>query len=126
MHRVMLSNMVIDCDDFEAGIRFWSEALGVKVELRDEDYAYLEDLPGNYIGITLQKVPEQKTSKGRLHLDLMSDNIEAEAQRLEKLGARRQGWVHRWLVMEDPCGNEFCIVPHTNRSDFDQLARTVE
>jgi hypothetical protein len=46
-----------------------------------------------------------------VHLDIESDDIEAEVTRLEALGARRLAQVEDWWVMEDPCGNEFCIIP---------------
>jgi len=52
-----------------------------------------------------------------VHLDIETDDIEAEARRLEALGARRIEQVHTWLVMEAPTGQRFCIV-RPQRSDF--------
>ena len=46
----------------------------------------------------------------RVHLDIESDDLDAEAARLEALGARRIGFVKRWWVMEAPTGHRFCIV----------------
>ena len=113
MHRSRLQSVVIDCDDLDTGISFWTGALGVSVVGRHEDvYRRLESpIPG--LRILLQRVPEQKTAKTRVHLDIESDDIEAEVRRLEKLGAKRLEQVEDWWVMEDPCGNEFCVVPAT-------------
>ncbi|GAB3233545.1 VOC family protein [Glycomyces halotolerans] len=67
------------------------------------------------IRVLFQKVPEPKTVKNRLHLDLHygADRIESEAERLEGLGATRHGsheqGPSRWIVMADPEGNEFCV-----------------
>ncbi len=111
MHRSILSNVIIDCEDFDAGVNFWSEALGVKVtESEGDNYVDLERVPGINLDIGIQRVPERKTVKGRVHLDIRSDDVEAEVQRLEALGARRQAYIETWWVMEDPCGNEFCVI----------------
>ncbi len=124
MHRSMLSSIIIDCDNLDAGVNFWSQALGRKVASREEPYVFLERAPGE-LDLGLQRVPEPKTAKSRVHLDIMTDNIDAEVQRLEALGARRQARVEAWWVMEDPCGNEFCIIP-VGRDDFAERARTWE
>ena len=60
------------------------------------------------------KVPEPKTVKNRMHLDIHADDIEAEAERLVGLGATRvEGpiaeWGERWIVLADPEGNELCV-----------------
>ena len=52
----------------------------------------------------------------RVHLDIESDDIDAEADRLEKLGARRIGFVKRWWVMEAPSGHRFCVVRMRDRA----------
>jgi predicted enzyme related to lactoylglutathione lyase len=63
----------------------------------------------------LQRVPEPKHLKNRMHLDLWVADIEVEARRLSELGARRQSADpleeigSRWIVMADPEGNEFCL-----------------
>jgi predicted enzyme related to lactoylglutathione lyase len=63
----------------------------------------------------LQKVPEPKVSKNRMHLDIVTDEIEPEIERLQALGARR---LHddvrdvagtRWVTFVDPEDNEFCV-----------------
>jgi hypothetical protein len=71
---------------------------------------------GQGMRILFQQVPEPKTVKNRMHLDLHvgPDNIESETQRLETLGAKRTSDLLRegpaqWIVMQDPEGNEFCV-----------------
>jgi catechol 2,3-dioxygenase-like lactoylglutathione lyase family enzyme len=109
MHRSCVTTLVIDCENIEACIHFWTNALGVKVEGRDDVYAYLGTAVGS-LRLFLQKVPEYKASKSRMHIDIETDNIEAEVERLEHFGARRIHHAERWWVMADPCGNEFCVV----------------
>jgi predicted enzyme related to lactoylglutathione lyase len=65
--------------------------------------------------LLLQKVAESKTVKNRMHLDIETADIDAEAARLEELGARRVAsdamseHGSRWCLMADPEGNEFCV-----------------
>ena len=57
----------------------------------------------------------------RVHLDIETDDIEAEVRRLEKLGAKRIQAVHSWWVMEAPTGQRFCVV-RADSASFAQLA----
>jgi predicted enzyme related to lactoylglutathione lyase len=107
--------LVLDCRDPEALAEFWTGALGyVNV---GEAGAYVVLFPDDRPGpkLLLQHVPEPKTVKNRMHLDIDANDIEAEATRLEALGARRlareQMHEHgsRWILMADPEGNEFCV-----------------
>ena len=68
-------------------------------------YAKLDDAPGD-LHIEVQKV----THDSRVHLDIETDDIEAEVARLEALGAKRVNHVHTWCVMEAPTGQRFCVV----------------
>jgi predicted enzyme related to lactoylglutathione lyase len=110
--------LVIDCrsDDLSEATEFWSRALGydVGVEPDDDDgkYAKLEVPPGE-VSVILQQVEHPS----RVHLDIETDDLEAEAARLEKLGAKRIAAIKRWIVMEAPSGHRFCIV-NPQRSDF--------
>ncbi len=111
MHRSKLQSIVIDCNDLETGARFWAHALGTEVAAEEQPpYAALKARPGG-LRIVLQAVPEPKTAKSRLHLDIATDDVEAEVRRLERLGASRKHQVQDWWVMLDPSGNEFCVVP---------------
>ncbi|RDS82862.1 VOC family protein [Dyella monticola] len=125
MHHSRLSTLVLDCqcDDLREATAFWSAALGkpiadVDVE-GDGSYAELETSDDEPL-VLLQKVDHPS----RVHLDIETDDQDAEATRLEKLGAKRIAFVKgRWWVMEAPSGHRFCIVkkqreafgPHLNQ-----------
>ncbi len=113
MHRSRVTGIVIDCQDLQGTAQFWADALGTEVAPDNDPaptYLTLEARPGT-VTVLLQQVPEPKTCKSRVHLDIETDDIEAEVSRLEALGARRQEFVEHWWVMQDPAGNEFCVVP---------------
>lgn len=118
----MLGNIIIDSDDIEAGVRFWSGALGSKVATWSYPYVFLDAVKSGGIGVGLQKVPEHKTTKSRVHLDFVIDDVEAEVKRLEELGAHRRNFVENWWVMEDPNRNEFCVCPTEERTFPDRAA----
>ena len=125
-HNSRLSTFVLDCetDDLAPHVEFWSRALGKRVDALDEDgdgkYARLKTADDEPV-LLLQKV----THPSRIHLDIETDDVEAEVRRLEELGARRVQQVHTWVVMEAPSGHRFCVVrqqrepfgPHLNRWD---------
>jgi predicted enzyme related to lactoylglutathione lyase len=111
-HRSRLSGFIIDCqvDDLDAAADFWAQALGCTVADRDAgdataEYQMLGDTPGD-LHIEVQKVAHAS----RVHLDIEADDIDAEAERLEKLGAKKIGFVKRWWLMEAPSGQRFCVV----------------
>ena len=122
MHKSQLAGFIIDCktDDLESAAAFWSAALGLKSKKYDvpaeANYVALDTQPEEY-HIEVQKVDHPS----RVHLDIEADDIEAEARRLEALGARRIGAVRSWLVMEAPTGQRFCIV-RPQRSNFAETA----
>lgn len=117
MHRSRVRHFVVDVDDLDEGQSFWSAALdAVEEEIPPASrlvYRTLR-LPDSEIRILLQKTGDPKTSKERMHLDLETDNVEAEVQRLENLGATR--WDHQqeraydFWVLRDPWKNEFCVL----------------
>ncbi len=115
MHRSRLAGFIIDCEcnDLEAAAGFWSDALGYG-EIPDADdskYVTLET-GDDELYIEVQKVDHES----RVHLDIETDNIEAEVQRLEKLGARRVEKIRTWWVMEAPTGQRFCVVNPQKKS----------
>ncbi len=65
---------------------------------------------------------QQVTHPSRVHLDIETDDIEAEVARLERLGARRIATVKQWVVMEAPTGQRFCVV-RPQRDDFEDCAK---
>lgn len=113
MHRSRLYAIVIDCNDLDDGVRFWGEALGLESgppDSADDPYRELRGETGN-LHLLLQRVPEPKTAKTRVHLDIATDDVAAEVRRIEALGAQRQQQIEDWWIMLDPFGNEFCVVP---------------
>jgi hypothetical protein len=108
---------VIDVADLDAGTAFWSAALDAVEETLNPAsstvYRRLR-LPDADIRILLQLTPDPKVHKERMHLDLETDDVEAEVRRLEALGATRwnhqQERDHDFWVMRDPWDNEFCVL----------------
>ena len=98
---------------------FWSAVLGWDVIEEDEDGVSLAPPGGGSPTLDILQVPEAKSNKNRLHLDLRPDNatFEVELSRLENLGAVRvnigQGPDVTWQVLADPEGNEFCLLRKT-------------
>jgi hypothetical protein len=123
MHRSRLCTFVIDCKvaDLDAAATFWSKALGKPVVPATADSgAYRELTTGREEPILLV---QQVDHASRIHLDIESDDLEAEAKRLEALGAKRIGFVKRWWVMEAPTGQRLCIV-NPQRGPLDDRANT--
>jgi hypothetical protein len=119
MHHSRLAAIVIDCktDDLPGEADFWGGALGLavkapKTEEGEKNYLDLAEVSGQPL-VLLQKVDHES----RVHLDIESDDIEAEVKRLEDLGARRVAQVRDWWVLEAPSGQRFCVVP-PQRADF--------
>lgn len=108
MHRSRLAGFIIDCktDDLDAAARFWSSALGMPDHGREGDTYDRLDASARDLAIEVQRVDHES----RLHLDIETDNLDAEVARLERLGARRVAFVKRWWVMEAPTGQRFCVV----------------
>jgi hypothetical protein len=107
--------IVIDCGDSGPVAAFWMAALGYEVAARDGDWVKLRDPRGVGPSLAIDPVPEGKTVKNRVHLDLRpSDSVEAEVARLEQIGARVvRVFPGSHVVMHDPEGNEFCVVEPT-------------
>jgi hypothetical protein len=113
--------LVIDASEPRRLADFWCPVLGwVVVEEDDEGIAIAPPGAGpGDLRIDLISVPDRKTVKNRLHLDLRADGTsrDAELERLLALGARRvdvgQGPDVSWVVLEDPEGNEFCLLQGT-------------
>jgi predicted enzyme related to lactoylglutathione lyase len=124
MHKSKLAGFIIDCqtDDLTQAADFWAGALGMPVrELPPDEatlYKRLEDAQHG-LNIEVQKV----SHASRVHLDIETDDIEAEVHRLEKLGAKRIRAVHTWWVMEAPTGQRFCVVRAASASFVDQATQ---
>lgn len=98
---------------------FWCSVLGWQVVEEDDGVISIAPADGSWPTIDVAPVPENKTVKNRLHLDLRADGMPAgdELERLLDLGARRvdvgQGADATWVVLSDPEGNEFCLLSRT-------------
>ena len=124
MHRSRLAGLIIDCktDDLESAAQFWSAALGYPLKPAPEETS------ANYRGlqtghddvhIEVQSVDHPS----RVHLDIETDDVDAEVARLEKLGAKRIEKVRTWVVMEAPTGQRFCVV-RPQREEFASRSHT--
>jgi hypothetical protein len=111
--------VVIDSHDCERLATFWSEALGWRITYRSDGEWAIEPPEGDPAvdvapDILFVKVPDEKITKNRLHLDLRPVDQGAEVERLLGLGARNvdigQGDDVSWVVLADPEGNEFCVL----------------
>jgi hypothetical protein len=125
MHKSRLGCLVIDCrteDELAEYATFWSQALGYtaappRPEEGDAKYIDLTG-PNGEVCILLQKVDHES----RLHLDIETDDLEAEVARLENLGAKRLADIKGWVVLEAPSGHRFCVVK-PQRPDFAENAK---
>ena len=102
---------VIDCADPLALSDFWAKAVGYSVDHGDEEWVTLR---GSGLPLGFQRVPEAKTAKNRVHLDLHAADEKVEARRIEALGATRlyvsEDPEDVFIVLADPEGNEFCVL----------------
>jgi catechol 2,3-dioxygenase-like lactoylglutathione lyase family enzyme len=114
-----LQCICVDTTDPARIARFWQGALGWRRTYDEPDQVVLEPPAGSAEDgvspdLLFLRVPEAKTTKNRLHVDLRPDDQAAEVSRLEKLGARRvsvgQTEEATWIVLADPDGNEFCVL----------------
>ncbi|TQM35466.1 VOC family protein [Pseudonocardia cypriaca] len=124
-----LGDVVFDCRHPASLARFWASALdGYRVapyddaelaRLRamgvdgpeDDPSVLVEPVAGGGPRLWFTRVPEPKTVKNRVHLDLRAPEVEAEVARLVGLGARVLAEVEDWVVLADPEGGEFCVQP---------------
>lgn len=108
MHRSRFAGFIIDCktDDLSAATAFWARALGMRALERDTTGYERLDAAERDLTVELQRVSHES----RVHLDIETDDVDAEVARLEKLGASRVEKVKTWWVMQAPSGQRFCVV----------------
>lgn len=122
VHKSKLAGFIIDCqtDDVQTAAKFWSDALGMSCTYNPavdgKSYAPLID-PTGQLHIEVQAVEHPS----RVHLDIETNDIEAEVKRLEVLGATRVRQIRTWCVMEAPTGQRFCVVRNQS-PHFDEQA----
>jgi hypothetical protein len=111
MHHSRLCAVLIDCNtpNVDEAAHFWAQALGRAVDLTHAgsrgNYRMLQTPPDEPI-VQIQKVEHES----RVHIDIETDDIAAEVDRLERLGAKVVDRLERWVVMQAPTGQRFCIV----------------
>jgi hypothetical protein len=111
MHHSRLCAVLIDCQtsDVDEAARFWSGALGRSMDPKHPgsrgNYRMLET-PQDELIVQIQRVDHES----RVHLDIETDDIPAEVARLENLGATVVSRLERWVVMQAPTGQRFCVV----------------
>jgi len=124
MHRSRFAGIIIDCntDDPETAADFWAAALGYPKKPKTDGSPYVElTAPARETYVEVQAVQHDS----RVHLDIETDDVEAEVKRLEALGAKRVGAAGTWVVLEAPTGQRFCVVRVAN-AHFDETANTWE
>ena len=122
MHQSRLCALLIDCctSDIDQAAQFWADALGRPVDLEHPgtrgNYRMLET-PEDQPIVQIQRV----THDSRVHIDIETDDIPEEVARLEALGASVVERLERWVVMQAPTGQRFCVV-RPQRADFKEHA----
>ncbi|MFI6946219.1 VOC family protein [Streptomyces sp. NPDC050422] len=115
---VSFYSIVVDTHDLPSLARFWCGVLDWEVLFEAEDEIVIGADKDALPGITFVPVPESKKTKNRLHIDLAPDDMGVEVERIIGLGARRSDVGRRadasWVVLEDPEGNEFCVLSPKN------------
>ncbi len=124
MHKSKLGGFIIDCQtgDLAAAADFWGAALGMPVrELPAAEAASYKRLEDSQHGLDIEV--QIVSHPSRVHLDIETDDIEAEVRRLEQLGAKRIQAVQTWWVMEAPTGQRFCVVLAASKSFAERASR---
>jgi catechol 2,3-dioxygenase-like lactoylglutathione lyase family enzyme len=124
---IRIQCLCIDSPDPATIASFWQEALGWRRTWDEPGHVCLEPPAGSpedglVPDLLFLQVPETKTAKNRLHLDLRPKDQAAEVARLESLGAKRvdvgQNQDVTWVVLADPDGNEFCVLQALRRDEL--------
>ncbi|WP_129784835.1 VOC family protein [Promicromonospora panici] len=123
-----LKDVVFDCRHPASLARFWATVMdgydvapydeeelarlrAIGVDDPEDDPSVLIEAPGVVPRLFFNRVPEPKTVKNRVHLDVRAADREAEVARLIAAGASEVGRHENWVTMADPEGNEFCVFP---------------
>lgn len=112
-------NLVVDADDPARLARWWAEALGYQIVYEQADEVEIRRSPDGLPALIFVPVPQAKTVKNRLHIDLRPADQDEEVERLVNMGARHvdigQPADVNWVVLADPEGNEFCVLQPKQR-----------
>ena len=106
--------VTIDCNDLDLMAAFWAALLGVEITAKQDGFGFLAHAPDRKVTVWLQKVPEPRSEKTRIHLDLAVLDLDAAEKRIESLGGSllgRHEWEgFVWRMCEDPEGNVFDVM----------------
>ena len=124
-HFSRLFKVVIDvpASDHDKELAFWQAAAGQQLSRFDRPEYHGAALHGQDFWLLTQRLGE---GQARVHLDIHTDDLEAEVDRLERLGAERVQRVHSWQVMRDPAGLLFCVIPNPPGTLHEDNARRWE
>ena len=116
-----IGSVVVDCNDFDLMFEFWRDALRyVPRDPPEEGWVVLCDPEKKNVSVSLQRVPEKRLGKNRLHFDLDTDDQDGEIERLVALGATRHQYTPEpdadSVILGDPEGNLFCVVDKADRA----------
>jgi predicted enzyme related to lactoylglutathione lyase len=111
-----ISHVMIDAIDPESVARFWAALLRTEIQSRFDDGRFVFLAAGEHgPAVGIQRVPEAKVAKNRVHIDVEVDDLEQTTRWVRQHGGSRvadhQAAGIRWRIMADPEGNEFCLVP---------------
>lgn len=114
-----VATVVVNVQDMERAVRFWSEALGYRQreDTWDAEFMMLVDPDGRRLPVSLQLTDQMPQQPVRVHLDLYTNEQQRHIDRLLALGASRvDDWPYPdgadFVVLRDPDGNEFCVIDH--------------
>jgi hypothetical protein len=110
-HYSRLSKIVFDVPPqaHDAELAFWQEVTGEQLVHYTKYPEYHGGrLNGEDLGLLIQRLDQ---GEARVHVDIHTDDLDAEVTRLERAGAKRVRQIHEWWVMRDPAGMLFCVIP---------------
>lgn len=118
----IVTTIMHDTVDLDGAVAFWTQVLGLEVVHRAHPFVYLSRLSDNGPRLAFQEVPERRTEKNRLHLDVMVPDRREFIGRVLQLGGsvvgdHQEGDFPTWTVMADPEGNQFCIYDTSEQND---------
>jgi hypothetical protein len=124
-HFSRVATVVIDVPggDHDRELSFWEAATGQSLPQLDYPEYHGGRLHGQDIGLLVQRLAE---GTARIHMDIYTDDLNAEVNRLEGLGAQRVQHAHTWWVMRDPAGLLFCVIPEPGGTLNERNARRWE
>ena len=106
--------ITIDCSDLSGMAAFWADLLGVEIRAIEGHFAFLTPPEGTGISVWLQHVPEARTEKTRIHVDLAAADLDASLDAIRKLGGtvgdQHEWHGYVWHQCFDPEGNVFDVM----------------